>query len=132
MGLISPMSLIDPNSTVTIQTPTVSVAGGVTQAWANTVVGVLTLITQASGSRNPKSGGDFETDGYTISGIDAALTYTHSRIKVTAFTSRPELVGRFFRVESTATHPAGQEGLADARIGVKITLLNIPADGATT
>lgn len=120
--------LLSTNAVVDVESPTVSVTGGVTQTWAAATSSVDVLITRASSAREPRTGTDAERDGWAVSGVNDALRFTHTRLKITAFPDRPEFVGKYLRVESSAAHPKGRGGLLRARITCQCSVLDLPAD----
>ncbi len=100
-------------------------AGGSKQTFDPVATGVSGLLTLFSGNREGDFHGDAERDRATFSSDNSVVGRGDVRWQVTSVLdpSLSNLVGTFWRVDSTAQHPAGRGGLRDARYTVRLSQL---------
>ncbi len=100
-------------------------AGGSFSTFTSVATGVTGLMTQFSGSREGDFHGDAERDRATLTSDNSMVGRGDVRWLVTGVldSSLENLVGTYWRADSTAQHPAGRGGLRDARYTVRVSQL---------
>lgn len=129
MPTISPGGLVTLNSAVNVErsVPTQGADGGTVQHYATVASAVPVLITSFRGGREHDFDTDATKDRGRLSGIDPSLLRGDTRLLVvTPPPGRPEMAGWYLRVESPTGHPAGQAGLAGARVSLDWSHLPLP------
>lgn len=130
MSIFGPGRLINANAVVDIEAVSSDFdpAGGTVESFPTLVGrGVSVLITQQSGSRSGAYGTDAQMERGTVSGVLDALRSTRTRLKITLFPSRPEMVGAYLRITAAVAHPRGEGGILKERITAQYERLDLPA-----
>jgi hypothetical protein len=123
--------LIDANCTIDVEKYSITQGsdGATMKSYAAATSGVRVLFTLMGGNRDGAFSTESELEQATVSGVDASLNRNDVRYKVTAFASRPELVGTYWYVVAAVAHPAGLGGLQPARYTNRVQRRNLPDSG---
>lgn len=100
-------------------------AGGSTPTYASVATGVSGLLTLFSGNREGSFHAEGETDRATFTSDNSTVGRGDVRWLVTAVddASLAPFIGTYWRVDSTAQHPAGRGGLRSARYTARLSQL---------
>jgi len=129
LPIFGPGRLLTANGAVSVYASIASQGSALStiETWTVVATGIGVLITQNQGDRNG-FGGDAQRTRMTVTGVDPLLGAPNVRFQITAYPTRPEMVGWFLRSEDSGVpHPAGEGGLLGQRIEVKCSQLDFPA-----
>lgn len=131
MSIFGSGRLINSNATVDIELVTIQIdnSGGTKEVFSS-VIGenVPVLITRIAGGRDGGFNTDAQRGSCTVTGVNDDLRAQTTRLKITAFPSRPDMVGYYLRVTSAIPHPIGQGGLLQPRISLQCQFFQLPAE----
>lgn len=131
MSIFGTGRLITSNATVDVQKVSVTIdgQGGTVESFGDTIgTNVPVLITRLSGGRDSAFNTDAQRESGTVSGVADVLRSQITRLKITSFPSRPEMVNKYLRVTSAVPHPKGEGGILATRITLQYQLLQLPAE----
>jgi hypothetical protein len=129
MSLVRRGGLLTNNLILTIESYAVSQddAGATVETYSTLVKKVYAIGTNFSANRTGEFGTDAQRATGTITGTNVHLGREDTRLLITSFCDRPELVGTYWRVASVVSHPAGRGGILASRITCQVELLKLPA-----
>lgn len=127
--IFGPYHIVQSNAIVDVESYTTTrdrVGGGTIPTYTTTASSVDVLISLIKGDRAGAFMSDEDSGEMTVSGVEPLLNNDHARYKITAYPTRPEMVGYYLRVKSVQGHPKSQNAFVPPIIRANCIRVGLP------